>query len=274
GTMRTAYRNLLAAEVVSNFGAMLSRLAIPWLAALALDVTPFQMGFLLVADVIAGAAGSLALGALVDRMDKRAVMIATDAGRALVLGLLAFLAIRESLAFPMLVAAAAASGIMTVMFELARSAWIAQRVPVEQLASRNAQMSMGTSLSETVAFAIGGWIYQAMGAVIALIVDAASYVISALLVRNVPPATAARNEARDSSGPCSMIDDVREGLRTIAAAPILRMLATVEVLVALGMSTAGTSYMIFVARDIGFDTGSLGMIFATGGIGSLVGAWV
>jgi predicted MFS family arabinose efflux permease len=174
----------------------------------------------------------------------------------------------------MLVAAAAASGIMTVTFELARSAWIAQRVPVEELASRNAQMSMGTSLSETVAFAIGGWIYQAMGAALALIVDAASYVISALLVRNVPPAPAARNEARDSSALRSMIDDVREGLRTIAAAPILRMLATVEVLVALGMSTAGTSYMIFVARDIGFDTGTLGMIFATGGIGSLIGAWL
>jgi predicted MFS family arabinose efflux permease len=72
----------------------------------------------------------------------------------------------------------------------------------------------------------------------------------------------------------SMIDDVREGLRAIAAAPILRMLATVEVLVALGVSTAGTSYMIFVARDIGFETGTLGMIFATGGVGSLIGAWI
>jgi MFS family permease len=170
--MPSAFRFLLAAEVVSNFGAMLSRLAIPWLAALALDVTPFQMGFLVVADVIAGAAGSLVLGVMVDRMDKRAVMIATDLGRATVLGALAWLAVQERLAFPMLVAAAAASGIMTVMFELARSAWIAQRVPVDELPRRNAQMSMGTSLSETVAFAIGGWIYQALGAVLALVVDA------------------------------------------------------------------------------------------------------
>jgi MFS family permease len=93
---------------VSNFGAMLSRLAIPWLAALSLDVTPFQMGFLVVADVVAGAAGSLLLGALVDRLDKRAVMIATDVGRAFAIGLLALLAARGRLTFGMLVAAAAA----------------------------------------------------------------------------------------------------------------------------------------------------------------------
>ena len=272
--MHSAFRFLLGAEVVSNFGAMLSRLAIPWLAALTLDVTPFEMGFLLVADVVAGAAGSLALGAVVDRMDKRAVMIGADIAHALVLGLLAILAIRDSLAFPMLVAAAAASGIMTVMFELARSAWIAQRVPLEELTSRNAQMSMGTSLSETVAFAIGGWIYQAMGAVIALVVDAASYVVSALLVRNVPAAPAVRVEATSSRRLRAVADDIREGLGAIKATPVLRMLAAVEVLVALAMSIAGTSYMIFVARDIGFETGTLGLIFATGGIGSLAGAWI
>jgi len=271
--MLSAFRSLLAAEVVSNFGAMLSRLAIPWLAALALDVTPFQMGFLLVADVVAGAAGSLLLGTMVDRMDKRAVMIAADIGRAVVLGLLAFLAVRGWLAFPMLVAAAAASGILTVTFELARSAWIAQRVPVEELPHRNAQMSMGTSLSETVAFAIGGWIYQWLGAVFALVVDALSYVVSALLVRNVPHAPPPR--IRDAPpGLRAVVAEAKEGLRAIASTPVLRMLATVDVLAMLAMSIAGTSYMIFVARDLGFDTGTLGMIFATGGIGSLVGAWL
>src|SRR6185503_6123389 len=120
GTMRTAYRNLLAAEVVSNFGSMLSRLAIPWLAALTLGVTPFQMGFLLVADVAAGAVGSLALGAMVDRLDKRAVMLGADFARAAVLGALALAAALEWLSFALLVIAAAASGVLTVAFELAR----------------------------------------------------------------------------------------------------------------------------------------------------------
>ena len=67
----TEFKRVLAAEVVSNFGSMLSRLAIPWLAALALAATPLDMGYLLVADVLAGAVGSLLLGAVVDGLGKR-----------------------------------------------------------------------------------------------------------------------------------------------------------------------------------------------------------
>jgi MFS family permease len=143
---------------------MLSRVAIPWIAALALDASPLSMGFLVVADVVAGAIGSLALGAWVDRVDKRAVMLATDIGRAAVLGALAIAALAQWLSMPLLVTAAAASGILTVMFELARSAWMAQRLADGDLPQSNAHMSMATSLSETLAFALGGWLYQAAGA--------------------------------------------------------------------------------------------------------------
>ena len=71
------FRRVLAGEGISNFGSMLSRLALPWLATLALDATPLQMALLLIADVAAGAAGALLLGTLVDRCPKRTVMIAS-----------------------------------------------------------------------------------------------------------------------------------------------------------------------------------------------------
>jgi predicted MFS family arabinose efflux permease len=271
--MQTGFPRLLAAEAVSNFGAMLSRVAIPWIAALALDATPFSMGLLVVADVTAGAIGSLFLGAWVDRLDKRAVMLATDIGRAAVLGMLALAAAAQWLSMPLLVAAAAASGILTVMFELARSAWMAQRLAQGDLPQSNARMSMATSLSETLAFALGGWLYQAAGAAAALAIDAVSYVLSAAFVRGVersPPAAAPAPQGAW----LSLRAEIAEGLRAIARDRLLRMLAGVEMLVALGMSIAGTSYMIFAARDLGFDTGTLGLIFATGGLGALAGAAV
>ena len=56
------FQRVLAAEMVSNFGSMLSRLVVPWLATLALSATPFEMGLLLMADVVAGACGALLLG--------------------------------------------------------------------------------------------------------------------------------------------------------------------------------------------------------------------
>jgi Na+/melibiose symporter-like transporter len=260
---------VLAAEVVSNFGSMLSRLAIPWFAALTLTATPLAMGMLQVADIAAGAVAGLLLATFVDRRGKRAAMLAADVVRAGVVGLLAALAAAGSLAFWMLALAAAAIGMLTMTFEMARSAWMAQRLDAADLPAGNAQISAGGSLAETAAFAIGGWLYQWLGAVLALVVDAVSYLASALCLRGVAevaPEPAAAPERSD------LIADVRAGLRELAATPTLRAVAAIEILVALGMHLAGTSYMIFVARDLAFDTGTLGMIFATGGLGSLAGA--
>lgn len=267
------FHRLLAAEVVSNFGSMLSRLAISWLATLVLTASPFEMGLLLVADVVAGAFGSLLLGAVVDRMGKRVVMLAADIARAGLLGLLAWLALAQRLSFWMLVLAGAASGLLTVMFELARSAWVAQCVDATQLPARNAQISAGTSLAETAAFALGGWLYQWLGAVLALLTDAASYLVSALCLRGVRETSVASTLPQ---GPRDLLRalliEARSGVSALAAVPALSAIAIIEVLVALGMSLAGTSYMIFVTRDLSFDTSVLGLIFATGGIGSLAGA--
>jgi hypothetical protein len=152
----------------------------------------------------------------------------------------------------------------TVAFELARSAWMAQSLRSTELTARNAQMSAATSVSEVAAFALGGWLYEALGAVAALVVDALSYVVSAAFVRRVREAPV-RTTLAD---PCSMHSRIAQagaGIAMVATHPALRSLARVEVLARLATSVAGTSYMIFVARDIGFATGILGMIFAVGG---------
>ena len=267
------FRRVLAGEGISNFGSMLSRLALPWLATLALAATPLQMALLLVADVAAGAAGALLLGTLVDRCPKRAVMIATDSARAALLGGLAALAWANSLSIWLLAVAAALSGALGVAFELARSAWVAQSAAPERLSARNAQLSAAGSISETLAFALGGWLYQLLGAALALAVDALSYLLSALClvgVRGGREKTASREAApRPRLG---FIDETLSGIAVIRATPQLRALATLEILLALAGSLGGTSYMIYVARDLAFPTGTLGMIFATGGLGAIAGA--
>ena len=266
------FGRVLAAEGISNFGSMLSRLAVPWIATLSLAASPLAMGGLVVADVLAGALGAVLLAGSIDRAGKRAVMLGCDLLRAAVLALLTLLAWQGGLTFPMLVAAAAANGVLTVGFEMARSAWVAQRVEPSRLPKRNAQLSMAGSLSETAAFALGGWVFQWTGAAIALAIDALSFVLSAGCLRGVPETPPVVPAEVPAAALDRLIGDARAGLRTVLAQPALRALAVIEVLLALGSSLAATSYMIFVARDIGFTTGSLGMIFATGGLGAVAGA--
>lgn len=270
--LTSGFGRVLAAEGISNFGSMLSRLAIPWIATLSLAASPLAMGGLVVADVLAGALGAVLLAGSVDRAGKRAILLGCDLLRAAVLALLALLAWHGGLTFPMLVAAAAANGMLTVGFEMARSAWVAQRVDAARLPQRNAQLSMAGSLSETAAFALGGWVFQWTGAAIALAIDAVSFVLSAACLRGVPEAPPAVPAEAPVAALDRLIGDAHAGLRTVLTQPALRALAVIEVPLALGSSLAATSYMIFVARDIGFATGSLGMIFATGGLGALAGA--
>jgi len=230
------------------------------------------MGYLALADIVAGAVAALLLGALVDRATNRSVMIGADLLRAAVLALVALLAALDLLTMGLLVAAAAAGGVLTMAFELARSAWIARSVAQRELATRNSQLAGATAVSESASFAIGGWLFQLLGGAIALAVDAASYLISALLLIGVrePP----RERAEPPAAPRlrALLAEAKSGLRTVAQEPTLRRLAMLEALVALGMSLAGTSYLIYVTRDLRFSTGVLGMIFAVGGVGSALGA--
>jgi predicted MFS family arabinose efflux permease len=267
----TAFERVLAAEAVSNLGSMLSRLAIPWFATLSLGATPLQMGALLVADVAAGAVGALWLGGWVDRQPARRVMLLADGLRAALLLGLAMLAALGALGWWALVAAAALNGLAGTGFALARTAWIARASGPEALAGRNAALSASGSIAEALAFALGGWLYQAAGAVVALLVDGLSYLASACCLRGVPEAAAT---AAPSRGPAwrRLVQDVRAGAAAVWQHPTLRTLSAIEALLALAMSVTGTSYMIYVSRDLALAPGPLGMVFALGGLGALAGA--
>jgi len=254
---------------------MLSRLAVPWLAVLTLQATTMQIAALHIAETLAVALGSLWLGGMVDRRGKRAVMLACDGLRAVVFGLLVLAAVRGAVTMTLLVAAAAAAALATVAFEMARSAWIAQRIEAGDLPHRNAQLSMVGSVSETAAFALGGWVYQGLGAVVALVVDALSYGLSAVCLRGVPEVPGAARAAASSIHPLrALLDEAADGLRAVWGRLVLRSLSAIQALLAFSMGLTGTSVMIYTARDVALPPGVLGMVFALGALGSIAGAWL
>lgn len=274
----SAFRRVFAADVVSTFGSLMSRLAIPWLAVLVLDAGPGAMALLAVADVAAGAVAALVLGVLVDRLPKRGAMIASDLLRAAALLAIPLLAWLDHLSIGVLIAVVAFNGALTVAFELAQSAWIARHTEAADLAGRNSMLAAGAAVTEAASFGLTGWIYQLAGATTAIVTDALTFIASALLLVRVEETPLPPKKA--TVGPTVQGElrafgaEVRDGLLTVVADPTLRALAVVAALTAFGSSFAATTYMIYVARDVGFSTGALGMIFALGGVGSLAGAWL
>lgn len=268
--LASGMRRLLASEVASNFGSMLSRLAIPWLAALMLGATPLHMAWLAIADVSAGAVGTLVVGGLVDRMSRRTVMVAADLVRAVAMVAVILLFATGQLAFWMLVVQSAINGVAAMAFSVARSAWIADNVPDDALTTRNSQMSAASSTSEAAAFGGGGWLYQLSGPLAALITDACSYIASALCLWRLPEVAA--QPVRGNSNRGNLYREAVHGFVMVRASPILRALIVSDVLMTLSFSISSAAYMIFVTRELAMATGMQGLIFATGALGSLAGA--
>jgi MFS family permease len=273
-----SFRRVFAAEVVSTFGSLMSRLAIPWLAVLVLKAEPTAMAWLAMADVAAGALAALMLGALVDRWPKRRTMIAADLMRAVMLATVPVMVLLDRLSIGWLVAVVAVNGALTVAFELAQSAWIARSTAQADLTQRNSALAAGAAATEAVSFSLTGWLFQWLGAVVVMVADAMTYVASALLLVTIsepPPLKEETPAAATFRGRLrALVSEVQAGLRAVAADPVLRGLAVVATLVAFAMSFASTTYMIYVSRDVAFPTGTLGLLFALGGIGSLVGSWL
>jgi MFS family permease len=276
--MSSSFRRVFAAEVVSTFGSLMSRLAIPWLAVLVLKAEPTAMAWLAMADVAAGALAALLLGALVDRWPKRRTMIAADLMRAVMLATVPVMAVLDRLSIGWLVVVVAVNGALTVAFELAQSAWIARSTAHAELTQRNSALAAGSAATEAVSFSLTGWLFQWLGAVVVMVADALTYVASALLLVKIsepPPLKEETPAAATFRGRLqALVSEVQAGMRAVAADPVLRGLAVVATLVAFATSFAATTYMIYVSRDVAFPTGTLGLLFALGGIGSLFGSWL
>src|SRR5512138_290546 len=223
-----AFRRVFAADVISTFGSLMSRLAIPWLAVLVLEAGPAAMAWLAVADVAAGALAALVLGVLVDRLPKRAAMIGCDLLRAAALLALPLLAWAGHLSVGVLIAVVAINGALTVAFELAQSAWIARHTDADDLAGRNSALAAGSAVTEAASFGLTGWIFQLAGAAMAIVTDALTYVASALLLVKVDEVPRAPRDASAGNTLRATLHafaaEVRDGLRTVMAHTTLRAL--------------------------------------------------
>ncbi|MEN8159742.1 MAG: MFS transporter, partial [Myxococcota bacterium] len=258
---------LWTAALLSNYGSMLRAVALPWLAVLVLDAEPRHMALLGVATLLPGFVFGLWLAPVVDRRRRRPLLVTADVARA---ALLVGVGVGTALGWiglPGLYVAAFALGSFYFLFDVANDAYLPSLVPKAQLLAANSRIKAAEAVTEGAGFASAGWLVQWIGAPFALLVDAFSFVASAVLLAGIrTPETApapAAPRARLALG---------EGLREIATGPVLRPLALAAWLRAFGHQVVGVVYMLYVTRALGFAPGLLGMVFAVGAASSFGGA--
>ncbi len=270
---RTLWRHpdfvkLWVGQIISELGSRISLLGLPMIAARMLNATPPEMGVLAALNGIAILFFALPVGVWVDRVRRRPVMIGADIGRAVLLSIIPWAAWRGSLTMTSLYVVAALTGILAVCFDVAYQSYLPTLVDRDRLLEANSKLAVSTASAEIAGFAITGMLIELISAPFAILLDAISFLWSAVcvaLVRKPEPAPGAATESHWKA-------EILGGLHSIRENKALRALAGRSVMIYLFFGFFATLYLLYSIRDLKMGPGLLGLIVATGGIGSMLGA--
>lgn len=272
---RSIWRNrdyllMWSGQAVSAVGSRVSQLAFP-LLMFAVTHSAAQAGFLSAARGVAYAVCMLPAGALVDRWNRKRVMILSDAGRALALGSIPVAVALGHLSIVQLYVVSLVEGALFVFFGLAEAAAIPRVVGKDQIGDATAQVQIVESVSGLIGPALGGALFG-LGQLLPFLADAISYVcsvVSLCFIRRDFQEERAVGEAQMTLR--QLYAEVREGLVWLWREPLLRFIALLTG--GLIFPVAGYSLILIVlAQGQHATNAEVGLIFAGGGVGSLAGA--
>jgi len=263
------FMKLWTGQTVSQLGSVVTRTAVPLVALLVLGAGPFEMAFLVVAASLAVLLIGFVAGAWVDRIRRRPVLIWADVIRAMLLFTIPAAYLAGVLRMEQLYVVVFAEACLGVFFSSAYPAYVPSLIGVDRVVEGNSKLAASSSLAEIGGPGLAGGLVQLIGAPFAILVDAISYVFSAislLLIRTPEPARPVRTEHT------AIRTEIVEGLSLVRRHPILVPLVLRSVIAHVSGSFYGVLYTIYLIQDLKLSPLLLGIVVSAGGVGALVGS--
>jgi predicted MFS family arabinose efflux permease len=259
---------LWGGQVVSTLGSMASHVIFP-LLILAITDSPKAAGIAAALRFVPYLVLSLPVGALIDRWDRKRVMVVSDLGRALAVGSIPAAMALDTLTLTHIYIVCFVEGSLFVFFNIAEVAALPRVVPRAQLPEATAYNEAGFGVAHIVGPSMGTVLYQAFGRAVPFIVDALTYLVSlgALL--------AMKTEFRRESVPArrDLRGEIAAGLRWLWSKPLIRFMAFLTG--GLNLVNAAMPLLVIVlAKELGAGDAQVGIIFSIGGVGAIVGSLV
>lgn len=263
------FLRLWAAQSLSALGSRFTREGLPIVAALILDASAFDLGLLVALSALPGVVLSPFVGAWIDRTSRRGVLIMADLARAGVLATLPLMAFFEAITIGQVIGVATVVAFLSMIFQTADNAYLPSIVAREHLLDANAKLATTDAVAEVAGPALAGVTIQLLTAPVALLVDALSYLWSAILLGSIKRADAPITTSEHAS---DLWREAAKGLRFVLDHPVLRPLTLCLSMQAFFMGFFGPLYVLYALRVIGLTPGQLGFVVALGGISALIGA--
>jgi MFS family permease len=264
------FRKLWAGQTISSFGSQVTGFALPLTAILLLGATPGQMGLLAALQYAPFLLVTLIAGAWVDRLPRRNILIVADLGRALLLGSIPAAALLGVLSLGHLYVVAFLAGVLTVCFNVADQAFLPTLLRREELIEGNSKLAASRAVAQVAGPGLGGWLVQVLTAPMAIALDAASFLGSALclgLIRARPT-----EDSGPRNGRTGLRGEVAEGLRLVLSHPLLRPIAGAGATHACFTYVMLALVQLYALSELDLTPAVLGGVLAVGGLGVLPGA--
>jgi MFS family permease len=259
----SAFRLLFAATACSAVGTYLAALA---LSVGILDETGSArwVAALLIADFLPIVVIGLALGPLIDRLERRRLMVVSDLVRA---GIFCALPFVDEPA--LIVALAAVNGIATGFFRPAVWAGLPNLVSDDDLPQANSLLSTVEHVAWMVGPVAAGGILAVSGTSAAYWVNAVTFFVSALLVARIP-ARMLQSEESLSRGHWR---DVRDGLGLVLRTRALLTVLVVWSTAAVATASVNVAEIVLAKEELGAGNVGYGILVAATGVGLIVGSF-
>ncbi len=259
---------LWAGQSISLLGSAVTLLALPSVAILTLGAKPLQVGLLQAVEFAAFPVLGLPAGVWVDRLPRRMVMIVADVGRMLALASVPLAWLAHTLTLTQLYVVALFVGVLTVFFDVAYQAYLPVLVERSSLVEGNTKLEISRSGAEIAGSAVGGGLIQALGAPLAVFVDAISFAASVLglaLIR--------KPELWRASAPAQKFwQALRSGVSVVFGNQVLRSVAGCTATSNLGSGILSAVFLLFAYRQLHLAPALVGGLLAFGNLG-IVGAF-
>jgi MFS family permease len=265
---------LWSGQLVSTLGTNVSSLALP-LLVLALTRSPAQAGLATALHLLPYALFALPAGALIDRWNRKAIMIACDSARWLALGSIPLAFALGHLALAQIFLAATLEGSANVFFELAEVSALPAIVPnqIDRAWALNETTDATATLAgPTLAGLIIGLARTvATGAVLAYLADSASYLVSVLTLSSIR-VPFQRQRPRIQTGRSGLWHEIGLGLRVLFQDGRLRLLMILTSGVNFLQGPLTLALIVLMQETLHQSVETLGIIIGLSGAGSMLGA--
>ena len=258
------FRRYWSAHTVSLLGDQISLLALPLVAVLVLDAGASSMGYLTAAALAPNLLLALHAGAWVDRFGRRRrTMIAADLARAVLLASVPVAYALGRLSFAHLLLVAFGVGALSLFFNVADASLFVSIVPHDSYVEGSSLLNGSRAFSFVAGPPVAGFLIRALSAPGALVLDALSFVGSALFLGRIAPV----EPLPDGDG-----GRVLTGLRWVWQSPVVRPALLATATINFFNFVFWALFVLYATRTLGIDARTLGFVLGAGAVGGLIGS--